>query len=146
MSPILETGCSEVSTTVTLIDGSSGTCKDDSSTSTTTSPSIENPKQLNKILEDPLERNSKESEIVTNKKEMNIDVQEQRTSKYQEEVINIEASYDYKSERKNQTLKKYDCPGMYNIKCGSPGHSTPLARNACNNNNNRKTSNSKVRL
>ena len=41
MSPPIETGCSEVSTTVTLLDGNTSAIKDDSSRSTTTSPIIE---------------------------------------------------------------------------------------------------------
>ena len=45
MSPPMETGCSEVSTTVTLLDGASGGAKDDSSTSAAASPSIEHSKQ-----------------------------------------------------------------------------------------------------
>ncbi len=55
MSPPMETGCSEVSTTVTLLDGAIGGSKDDSSTSAAASPTIEHSKQQVNKWDEPRE-------------------------------------------------------------------------------------------
>ena len=66
MSPSMETGCSEVSTTVTLLDGANGGGKDDSSTSAANSPSIEHPKEQARKLDESLEKDNTGKQYMVN--------------------------------------------------------------------------------
>ena len=149
MSPQQETGCSEVSTTVTLLDGNNtGVGKDDSSRSATNSPSLEQTKQQDDSLlgnvacQKELNENQNTRENGSNKA---IDVTSRQNTK--DEVIDVEDSNDCKDEDLGSRLKKYDYLGLYNNRTISPPeHSRALTTKYGSNNNNRKTNNSKVRI
>ena len=148
MSPSQETGCSEVSTTVTLIDGNTTTSKDDSSRSTTTSPAIEQQKLKIKSNNDPEVRNVYEDETTGDKETEKRNVEAQHISKKAGEIINVEDVYDCQDEDIDSRMKKFEHLGMYNNRVMSPEHSNSLGKNIENGsiNNNKKTNNSKVRF
>ena len=148
MSPPLETGCSEVSTTVSILDGNNGTSKDDSSRSATTSPAIEQQKQRIKFSNDPEVRDVYEDQATGDKVKENKNVAAQQIRKSSGEVINVEDVYDCQDEDIDSRMKKYDYLGMYNNRVIPPEHSIALANNIRSSsvNNNKKTNNSKVRL
>ena len=149
MSPSLETGCSEVSTTVTLIDGNASTGKDDSSRSTTTSPAIEHPKEQKKIISNSEKRDMYENQDTGDKVEGNSeDTTINQKNKSRGEVINVEDDYDCQEEDICSRLKKYDYLGLYKNRTVSPENSTGFVNILGNGsaNNNRKTNNSKVRV
>ena len=149
MSPSLETGCSEVSTTVTLIDGNTSTGKDDSSRSTTTSPAIEHRKEQKKVTNDSEQRDVYENQDTGDKIEDNSrDTTTNQKNRSRGEVINVEDDYDCPEEDICSRLKKYDYLGLYKNRTVSPENSTGFVNNLDNGNanNNRKTNNSKVRV
>ena len=148
MSPPLETGCSEVSTTVTLLDGNTSTSKDDSSRSTTTSPAMEQQKQKIKCSNDHDVRDVYEEQASGDNVKVNKNVGAQQIPKSRGDVINVEDVYDCQDEDIDSRMKKYDYLGMYNNRVISPEHSISLSNKTGNGsiNNNKKTNNSKVRL
>jgi hypothetical protein len=141
MSPTLETGCSEVSTTVSILDGNTSTSKDDSSRSATTSPAIEQQKQKMKCSNDHEVRDVYEDQDSGDKVKANKNVGAQNIPKSRGDIINVEDVYDCQDEDIDSRMKKYDYLGMYNNRIA-------MSNNTGNGsiNNNKKTNNSKVRL
>ena len=144
MSPPIETGCSEVSTTVTLLDGNTSAIKDDSSRSTTTSPIIEPSREHEKNAENSTQEEYNENQRASDKSKQNENIKGYQ--KTNDDKNNIEDDNDKKDEDRLSLLKKYDYLGLYNNRPTSPEHSTVHGNKLSSDNNNRKTNNAKVRL
>lgn len=143
MSPPIETGCSEVSTTVTLLDGNSSALKDDSSRSTTTSPIIESLKEHGTNMEHSNREEYNEDKPASDKSEDNGGIK--RNHKSNDATNNAEDQVDKKDENRVSLLKKYDYLGLYNNRATSPERSIVHGNKLGVENNNRKTNNAKVR-
>ena len=145
LSPSIETGCSEVSTTVTLLDGNIGACKDEVSRSTTTSPYIDNSKQCEKNTIDSDAKDTNEEKVDTIKLQEKRELETEQKLKMREEVIDIEEENPIANKEKASKTKRYDYLGLYSNRSESLDHSNTQVNSFTSTNNNRKTHNSKVR-
>ena len=145
MSSPIETGCSEVSTTVTLLDGNNSASKDDSSRSTTTSPIIEPSHGNDRATENENQDALSEKQTTSDKLEGNGNNRERQDPESNGTKNDIVDGIDNKNDSRVALLKKHDYLGLYNNSPKSSERTFVRENKLSTDNNNRKTNNSKVR-